>query len=312
MPSNELINTLRTTTADLLWRQWGAFGVMTNYQTAQRTIDPEALILGSVALVSLEPRMVDVLPSWIWHNHDRINVPRLKRLAEYFPATKGILPSLAEVAVAAGDTGWKPLLNGPPRAKGSREPKPRAVRVRLTNTPTLMLRMRMGMGVTARADILSYLVANSGRGDRWANVSTIAEALDFTTTAVRTAADEMAEAGFIESIMNVPGGKGPTTRYFRIRDNAWNGILGGQNLGWWPWLELYRFMYDLEERLIEAPKGTITEYVEISLIRELMERYPRAIEETQSDPPLPPEDLEGWPAYLRDRLGRWKSAISQA
>lgn len=312
MTNDEILSTLRTTTAALLWRQWGALGGMTNFTSARRVIDPEALLLGTLALPALEPRALEVARSWVWHNHDRVNVPRLRGLAQHFPTASEPLAEIVVLAAAAGGTAWQKWANATPSSAEIPKPRDRAVRTRLTATPTLMLRLRMGVGVTARADILTYLIANSGLSERWASVSQLANTLGYTVAAIRRAADAMAEAGFIESLAAVEGGRGRAARMYRVRGNLWNGMLSLSDLGWNDWLETYRFVVDLEALLAKAPSGTVTPYILCGWFRVLMTKYPGAIPETQSDPPALPEEVEEWPEYLGGRLQRWQSSVNYA
>lgn len=312
MTNDEILNTLRTTTAALLWRQWGALGGMTNATGSRRVVDPEALVLGTLALPALEPRAVEVARSWIWHNHDRINVPRLRGLARHFPTATGALIELAALADAAGGAPWKQLAGRPASSQKTTKPRDRAVRTRLVGTPTLMLTMRMGVGVTARADILTYLIANSGMSERWASVSRIATTLGYTVAAVRRAADAMAEADFVESLAGVGEGRGRAARMYRVRGNRWNGMLSLSDLGWSDWQETYRLVADLEALLAKAPPGTVTPYILSGWFGVLMAKYPGAIPETLSDPPALPEEVEEWPEYLGGRLQRWQSSVSYA
>ncbi len=312
MTNDEILSTLRTTTAALLWRQWGSVGGMTNFASARRVIDPEALILGTLALPALEPRAWEVARSWVWHNHDRVNVPRLRGLAHHFPTAKEPLIEMVALAAAAGGATWQKWAKAAPSSAAIVKPRDRAVRTRLVATPTLMLRLRMGVGVTARADILTYLIANSGLSERWASVSRIAKTLGYTVAAVRRAADAMAEAGFIESLAGVEGGAGRAARMYRVRGNVWNGMLGLSDLGWNDWLETYRFVADLEALLVKAPPSTVTPYILCGWFGVLMAKYPGAIPETQSDPPALPEVVEEWPEYLGGRLQRWQSSVNYA
>src|SRR5687767_9805057 len=60
---------LRDATLDVIWRQWAALGgSAASRARAHAVVDPEALVLASLAFVSEEPRLADVLHDWITRN----------------------------------------------------------------------------------------------------------------------------------------------------------------------------------------------------------------------------------------------------
>ena len=70
----------------------------------------------------------------------------------------------------------------------------------LMEGPALTLRLRAGFGINAKADVLALLLGLAGAP---ADLKLIAAATAYTERAVRTAAEEMALAGFIQEVERV-------------------------------------------------------------------------------------------------------------
>lgn len=126
---------------------------------------------------------------------------RTKTLAQSFPPpVQDRLREFAYLALEAGDRRWRscaadeaPNLTARP-GKGSDAP-------RLTPAPVLMLRLRAGFGVSAKADVLTYLL---GIGGNLATVQSMAEATGYTEATARGAASDMALADLIREAEGRP------------------------------------------------------------------------------------------------------------
>src|SRR3989442_11518816 len=156
---------LREAAARAAWTQWGAiFTFPASRRPAKSIVDPEALLLGSLALREHEPRLRGVVQLWARYESRLLSVQRAKNLAPLFPA--GVREQLAEFARAAmigGDLRWRSVAG---RAAGSkaRTDRQRQATPVLEGGAPLMLRLRLGMGVGIKPDVIAYLIGvASGR-----------------------------------------------------------------------------------------------------------------------------------------------------
>lgn len=313
MKPDEILREIRETAANILWRQWRGLGAMTNEREAQAIVDPEALLLASLALTDMEPRLPGVVHSWIWENAELMNMTRLTNLSARFPVAKE-LEEIARLAMGSGDLRWKTLAGRRAGTPAYERPKGRAIPAPLQPGAALMVRLRVGFGNGARADILAYLLGLAGLpgGERWASVATISDALSYGVAGIRRIADDLARARLIEQLPGVSSGRGPTARMFRARTGNWQPLLGGTNAQWRDWKETYLFVIELHRFARAAPVNTVTEYVLWTKCRELFEKYPKALPSDNSDLQHPPVDADDWPPYLEQRVNYWKSWASNA
>src|SRR5687767_7366853 len=148
MPTTRL-SALTDALLDLLWRQWHELGAPAARQKsapARSIVDPEALVLCSLAMVEREPRLADALVSWCAINSAHLSVQRLNNLARAYPASvPAELPALANVMVKVGkDLRWRSLAgpaNAIPTMLMQRGPKQSTV-VQLDRPSAFLLRMR--------------------------------------------------------------------------------------------------------------------------------------------------------------------------
>ncbi len=183
----------------VIWSQWAALGAYVAVEPCRKAVvDPEALLVATCAFGRRDARIFDEALDWTVTNHALLRPWRLKKIAAIFgPGTartlgavlecvsrevgKDLFPgvreeasrALAEVEVEElfrrekglyGESGrvpdegfarWK-LLRGTPRIR-RHSGKPD-----LANPANLMLRLRGYYGRGARADVMTYLLAEGG------------------------------------------------------------------------------------------------------------------------------------------------------
>jgi hypothetical protein len=178
-------------------------------------VDPEALVLASLAVGHRERRLDDMVASLAADRADLMSMLRMRSLASRFPlAVQGRLGTFAQPAIAGGDRRWKRLAVAVPPDDYTPRSKPLG-ELRLLEGPALTLRLRAGFGVNAKADLLSLLLSLAGRA---ADLKVIAAATAYTERAVRNATDEMTLAGFIHEIEGRPSS-------FYAEPGAWVRVL---------------------------------------------------------------------------------------
>jgi DNA-binding transcriptional ArsR family regulator len=187
---------------NLLWRQWHELGAPAARQKSTATqsiIDPEALVLCSLAMVEREPRLADALVSWCAANSAHLSVQRLNNLARDYPeGVPAQLPGLAHVMVKAGhDFRWRSLAGPgtPPTDLMQRAPKQSTV-VPLDRPSALLLRMRALFGLGLRADIVTFLLRKRDPQE-YSDAGEIARALGYNRTAVKRTLDVLGAAGVV-------------------------------------------------------------------------------------------------------------------
>ena len=157
--------------------------------------------------------------------------------------------------------------------------------IRLIGGPALTLRLRAGFGVSAKADLLSFLI---GLGGAAADLKVIATATAFTTTALRTAADEMTLAGFIREI------EGPPSAYY-ADVKAWAELLQAYRPDmpdavpfprWHFWYAIFVFLARVIEWADTAESSKRTGYVVSSRAYDLYESYKRQLKQAQVNLPV--------------------------
>jgi hypothetical protein len=292
-----LRDTVASATAEVLWRQWNAVGGSASTRArATALVDPESLVLMSLTLGPLEPRLDDLVSDWIALNADVLSVQRMHNLVSRYPApTRARLTALARIALQeAKDHRWKPLLATDTVPIERRRNKRRAVRVPATESTALALRLRLAFGVGIKADLLAFLLCAH---EAAATVAAIAAVTEYTPAAVRKAARDLAEAGFVRSVTHVGGDS--ALRYRTVRA-MWSCLIA-QTPRWVDWKARFIFVASFLDWTVEAQGRHLTEYVLESTLRDLIGQHAAAFVSQWPDLSYDPTDL---PVPIVERFAR--------
>jgi hypothetical protein len=185
-----------------VWAQWGVLNPMllrnASAPVPASILDPEALVLASLCLWDSERRLADVLAWWAARGSGLMSTRRIKSLRPGFPAER--TPRLGQFAAwahEAGDTRWKADVTEPVPVRAGKGPK----ELRLEGPATLLLRLRAGFGVSAKPDVLAFVVAMDGVA---LPSKEIARAVSYADTNVRQAARDLLAGGFLEQANTFP------------------------------------------------------------------------------------------------------------
>ncbi len=298
------------TLVDAAWAQWTvltAAALRADRRRAWTVVDPEALILASLAVGDRERRLDDMVASWATDAAHLMSMQRMRTLASRFPpAVRERIGLFTGSAVAAGDKRWKRLNAAPVANEYAPRIKPTGD-LRLTEGPALTLRLRAGFGVNAKADVLSVLIGFAGAA---ADLKVIAAATAYTERAVRTATEEMTLAGFIHEIEGRPSS-------FYAEPEAWAQVLQTYRSDlhgaepepdlprWRFWAAVFSFLARVLEWVDAAESEGWSAYVAGSRARDILEAHRRPLHQAQVRLPTGPPGSGGEFLYdFEDLLGR--------
>lgn len=267
---SEIAAQAREVATEAAWHQWSLLGASTGVAPSETTLlDPEALVLASLALRSHERRLSDMLTWWAATGSALLSVQRMRTLATRFPdapdgSSADGLAVFAASAFDAGDRRWRrhaadTRLDGRP-GKGSETPA-------LYHPATLVLRLRAGFGVSAKADLLAILLGHAGHP---LPVKALAQVSGYSTVAVRAAVDDMVLASFAERTDAYP------SAYLARSPMQWSQLLGGTDstvLPWGYWSAIYVFLLEVDAWGRAASEHGWSAYVAGSRARDLLERH---------------------------------------
>lgn len=276
------------------WRQWAALGSMASSgKRARSMVDPEALILLSLALRDHEPRLSDVIHQWIVHGVRLLSVQRTKNLASgYSPDARRALAEFAALARReGGDARWKTKFFGAPDQSLPSRDKKSDMNLDFVEAAALMVRLRRGLGVNVRTDVLAYLLGQRGK---WVTVRVMAHALHYTEVAIRRAAGDLAGARLIHATVDDQ----PTT-YF-VEPTAWADVLelGPAPPAWRHWHEIFALIVDLDVWARTSNDQKISDYAMDTLGRDLVKRHRAAFVRNE----IPLSTRQGLPTDPFDEL----------
>ena len=248
--------------------QWSAISTaVPTGRPARAIVDPEALLLASMALAKYEARLWRVCQIWARSGSRLLSVQRVKNLTGNVIATpEEYLAGFAWIAVTDGnDNRWHKLA----RREAPRSSRWEPPATPLVNHPAaLTLRLRLGMGVGIKADVLCFLVGMVGVH---ATIQEIALATGYYGRAVRRAVEELAAARFVQSRSTSPAS-------FRVDMNKWHQPLDfdlDDPPAWRSWAAGYGFVVAVLDWIrSELPDS---ETVAVSAARRLMTTHSEAL-----------------------------------
>lgn len=261
---------LREAAARTAWTQWGAiFTAPATRRQASAIVDPEALLLGSFALMEHERRLAGVVRLWAQYQARLLSVQRAKNLVERFPtAIRDQLGQFAHTALTqGGDLRWRSIAQKSAKALAVREREKQASPV-LEGAASVMLRLRLGLGVGIKPDVIAYLMGLAGGR---ATVQAIADATAYHARAVRRGLEELAAAGFVE-----PRPTAPVS--YRVDSRRWAQLLRIDPEDppvWRSWAAMYAFVAGVDEWGRSLPES---DFVLASEARDLLVMYGTRLE----------------------------------
>ena len=201
-------------------------------------MDPESLILASLMLSAREPRLTNVLYSWLDANATLVSVQRLKNLEADYP--DDIRPHVHELArrtrVVAKHPRWR-ALEGDADTEISSIALPdvrRAVAAPLKRAGNLMLRLRTAMGVGVKADVLTVSLGTREP----LTVRSVTQSTGYTAVGVRGALADLGAAGFLTTVESKP------VTYEADRD-VWLRLLAFKRMpDWIPVHDFFAFAFE--------------------------------------------------------------------
>lgn len=276
---------------EAVWTQWSALGAGTiqSGSSVSSIIDPEALLLLSLYLISKEKRLRDLTKWWAEVGSELMSVQRTKTLVEDFPsAAEKRLRTYSYWAVESGDRRWKTYAEKPGDAsererKGPKEPH-------LRSPSSLLLRLRAGFGVSAKADVLAFLL---GTGEQEATVKKAVRATGYSRATISGALGDLSRAGFIRE----SGGR-PVE--YHAPTEPWKAVLFAPKPGrseedahglnrkepkWRYWGQLFAFLARTREWASEAE--SLSEYMASTKARDLFEEFQWVLEANRIQVPQP-------------------------
>ncbi len=280
-----LAERVREATLQVLWKQWASMGSPASAGgSAQSIIDPEALVLTSLALREQERRLWDLAADWARVGSRFLSVQRMGNLLSAYPET--IRASLKEFASLAQETGkdhrWKKCAQGVVKVQPHRE-KHFAGDPLLVEPSTLMLRLRIGIGVGIKADMLAFLI---GAESSSISAKMIAKATHYTEPAIRRAADDMTTARLIFSSQRTPA------EYHVIR-SAWKRLLALENYpAWMYWHEIFALVAEFLAWQQETHTRPMSEYAQQVRYRQFLSEHRIAFSRHRLVPDVQPGTAE--------------------
>ena len=268
-------NSCQEAVLDLLWRQWCSLGISGHAPPANqsRLIDLEALVLATTSLGRHDPRLFDEAFDWLVCHGSLINLQRLANLQRsHALGDERVLTAIADWLVKKGSQPrWKAITkrgtDTPTRvvleplfpdtespdisisdeifkARGldrsvfqprgmSRAPQPLLA-------PNLMAALRALIGVSARVEILLYLVGSQTA----AKAAEIARATGYAPRTLQAVLQEMLLSGHL--LTQEPPARdnaNPARRThgrYHIQSADWAFLTSGKSLPLWtPWASIF-------------------------------------------------------------------------
>jgi hypothetical protein len=293
---------------DFAWRQWAQAGVAANIAGFDRwAIDPEALILFTVAVARRDPRLFDEVLDWMAVNRQLLSMQRLRNLSRRFPVD----PDLVRAVTAwAEDSRLSEILEPGSaqdhRAKmrpvfsrevlsfiGEPDPvfaaygyiRPRVILSQKSRPPdpsipanfTFLLRHLFGPG--SRSEVMRVLLTFAAGPLDAARIS------DESGFAKRNVSDTL--SSFVNS-RTVKARKSRNERVFIAHRNKWAEFLeAGPSADSMPefvsWVHLLPAFAEIIEWLDRMTETEYSEYMISSSARDLMERITPDLEATGLD-----------------------------
>ncbi|HEY5220410.1 MAG TPA: hypothetical protein VIJ16_11410 [Gemmatimonadaceae bacterium] len=240
--------TLLDAAVNCAWRQWSVVGggALESIRPTEALVDPEALVLASLALTAHEPRLGEAATNWCVTNNGLLSVGRLAALCDRFDTddVQGLAALARVVRYDAKDHRWSALMGSPvdtvakPIAQSRRANSPAAT-PRWAHEQTLMLRLRLGLGLGAKADLLTIFLA---KPRAWMDISELVDLSGYARSPVQRAAEDLAAAGFVRRRDERPAA------FFMERSDLWTEILyptpAHRNIAlrWQRWSDAYGFV----------------------------------------------------------------------
>lgn len=262
------VRELEGITTDLLWRQWSAVGGSAT--TAERwhsIVDPEALVLASLYFIQREPRIGDILYSWVELHAPLLSVQRLRNIQKGYPKEVAgrVADFVANARIAHKHPRWRALTS----EEGDDDPSymlpevRRATRASNATAASLLLRMRYAMGVGVKADVTAVLLGK----DRPVTVRELVETLNYTTVGTRTAVLDLARGGFIFSVGGRPSA-------FAAPVKEWRTLLRiRRRPRWVNWQQWFALVVEIVAWTERARRKELGSYAVDVGMRELVSRH---------------------------------------
>lgn len=286
-----------------LWRQWAQLG-LASASVEERdgwVIDPEALLLLTCTAGRWDPRLFDETIDWTNKNSRFINMPRLKSLLKRYGFRSGQVCGAIATIIASESSRltWRFI---PPEVKPTTTPlffdpqdRPMAsfshmdeiflnfgyergpVQLRglsrqfnAVMPETSLLRLRSLFGISARAEVVLYLLTH-----KMSHPSEIARDTGFSQKNVQDTLVDMAASG----IVHVAALKGRKKSYF-IREQDRRPFLyqPEQPPRWVTWAPLLRVLEDLLLSLQDLSEKEISPLLLSSKLRQLLKALRPGIE----------------------------------
>lgn len=305
--------TITRSAVNVAWEHWASVGSPARPESKRsRTgiVDPEALVLLSLAFCKDERRLEDMVRWWARVGSPLTSVQRMKSIAGQMDRSQSENFSLfSKFASEFGHRRWNRYASLSDQRDGIIRP-PGPDELSLGSPCSLILKLRAAFGIGAKPDVLAFLIGSAGGVS---SVSFISQALGYTKTAVRDALSDMVMAGIVQETSDRPA-------LYKTNRQLWVDLLGikGRNKReqplWFMWLPLFGFLIAAHGIAYSALDAASSEYTAASSARDIVEQYAYAFQ--HHDIPLPdPSDYQGREyasAFLItvQSLSRWMSTIS--
>ncbi len=294
------IRELESITTELLWRQWRAVGgSAASAEPWHSIVDPEALVLASLFVEDREPRISDILLSWVELNAPLLSVQRLKNLQKLYPreVTGRVAKFVAKARFLHKQPRWRRLSpDDDDEVAHFGSHVSRAARVSHSTGADLLLRLRSAMGVGVKPDVLTVVL---GR-DRPVTVRDLSELLGYTAVGTRSAVLDLSRSGFIFGVGGRPAA-------YSSSQKDWQSLLRlRRRPSWVGWNQWFALVVELLSLSTRARTKAIGPYAVDVGMRELVHRHagffrssahelePTAFRLEMGDYPAAIESLVAW------------------
>lgn len=293
---------------DFAWRQWTTLGVPGNRASSgDWIIDPEALILLTTEIGRFDSRLLDSAIDWLLAHGQTINLQRLRRLNGMWAVSNscvlaGISEILSERSVLRK---WKSkgeilLLPDPPESlfvtpKGSSmpvfgDPDPRFEKYGLLRNRfeprsnaqapgpmlpgNLLLTLRSLFGVTARAEVMAWLLTHEE-----GHPAAIARHTGYFTKTIQATLNEMESSGQIRSERR------GREKFFRLRHDDWRFLVTWPGEGnfprWLHWPPVLYFAFRTIQILGKSDDGNSSEKLRAIQVRCFLDEVAPALRDSR-------------------------------